>query len=300
MVQALTKKVTIFEGCDGSGKTTAAKRFAEATGARYVHLGPLPRVNHGLARMYAEAMLPALLGYQDVVMDRSWLSEPIYGAAFREGKDRIHFADYRMLERLALRCGAVVVLCDPGYEVVRSNYEARKGIELLKNASQLLQVYQTYTTLTTDLVVLPYDYTRGAPVGELDLDMNRDPCHPLHVQSAGNWHADTVIVGEAFGEVKDTDLLYQWPFASFSGEGCSRWLAGQLDKIEKSERDLLWLNVGQDLSVLYDLPDANIFALGEKAYTTLYAHKIIARAVEHPQYWKRFCHGQKYPLIDLL
>ena len=82
-----SKKLTIFEGCDGSGKTTAAREFAEQTGAKYVHFHNLPRIKKGLGRMYVEAMLPALLGYQEVVFDRSWLSETPYGEAFREGRD---------------------------------------------------------------------------------------------------------------------------------------------------------------------------------------------------------------------
>jgi polyphosphate kinase 2 (PPK2 family) len=111
-----SKVLTIFEGPDGSGKTTAAREYAEQTGARYVHFPALPRVKHGLGRMYVEAMLPALLGYHDVVFDRCWLSETPYGEAFREGQDRLTQADRRMLERLALRCGAVVVKCLPEWD----------------------------------------------------------------------------------------------------------------------------------------------------------------------------------------
>ena len=40
----LSRELTIFEGPDGAGKTTLAKAYAELTGARYVHFGPLPRV----------------------------------------------------------------------------------------------------------------------------------------------------------------------------------------------------------------------------------------------------------------
>src|SRR5882757_4772670 len=102
--------LTIFEGPDGSGKTTAAKAFAAEMGARYVHLPQFKRVTTGLPRMYLEAMLPALLGYQDVVMDRCWLSEVPYGRVFRDGADRVGEISRHMLERVALRAGALVVL----------------------------------------------------------------------------------------------------------------------------------------------------------------------------------------------
>ena len=63
------RRLTIFEGPDGSGKSTAAQAYAEATKAKYVHFPALPQVDKSLGRIYVEAMLPALLGYQDVVFD---------------------------------------------------------------------------------------------------------------------------------------------------------------------------------------------------------------------------------------
>ena len=81
-----SKKLTIFEGVDGSGKTVAAKRYADEICARYIHFGPFTRVTDGLARMYAEAMLLAVIGYQNVVFDRSWLSEGPYGLVMRGGR----------------------------------------------------------------------------------------------------------------------------------------------------------------------------------------------------------------------
>lgn len=136
-----SNKLTIFEGPDGSGKSTLAKRFAKATGARYVHFGPLPKISGSLGRVHVEAMMPALLGYQDVVFDRSWLSEVPYGQAFREGTDRLGDPSREMLDRLALRCGGAVVMCDPGWETVRSNFLARKHMEMLDDDNQLKIVY---------------------------------------------------------------------------------------------------------------------------------------------------------------
>ena len=85
MMPSTSAKLTIFEGPDGGGKTTAAEKYAKETGAQYVHFGPLPHVKDSLARVYVEAMMPAILGLQDVVFDRSWLSEIPYGTAFRGG-----------------------------------------------------------------------------------------------------------------------------------------------------------------------------------------------------------------------
>lgn len=293
-------KLTLFEGPDGGGKSTAAQAYAEQTGAKYVHFSALPRVNRGLGRIYVEAMLPALLGYQDVVFDRCWLSEMPYGVAFREGKDRLTSASRRMLERLAMRCGAVVVRCQPDFDVVKSNYLSRKHMEMLDNEGQLKMVYDLYAEQPTDLPEVIYDYTAEPKLATYSIEHNRMKRHPLSLASAGNWSGRFVIVGEGFAERKDTDAFYQWPFASFSGEGCSQWLTEKLDLIEVGENDLLWVNADQDLAFLYDLQPEKIIALGGQAYEKLYRLKIMAATVPHPQSWKRFNNGQRYPLLDLI
>lgn len=303
-MEQVSSRLTIFEGPDGGGKSTAVRTFAEATGARYVHFASLPRVGKNLGRVYVEAMLPALLGYQDVVFDRCWLSEMPYGVAFREGRDRLTQASRRMLERLAMRCGAVVVRCQPSWETVKANYLSRKHIEMLDNDEQLKTVYDLYADQATDLPELVYDYTKEdlltIPKLVNDVEKKRFVRHPLGAASAGNWEGRIVLVGESFAERKDNDAFYQWPFASFSGEGCSQWLTDQLDLIEVGEDDILWVNADQDLSLLYDLNPERIIALGDAAYSQLYRLKITAATVPHPQAHKRFNNKQRYPLLDLI
>jgi thymidylate kinase len=299
-----SKKVTIFEGCDGSGKSTAAQRFAADTGARYVHLGPFPRVYTGLPRLYAEAMLPALLGYQDVVMDRSWLSEPIYGAAYRNGTDRVGGVSRMMLERLALRCGAIVVRCDPGDEACVSAWAARKGDEYLKTEKQLRQVHSDYRGpfWHTQLLTVDYDYMNQPEFHAPEvLDNFRAPLHPLGVASAGNWLGNIVLVGEAFAEVKNDDLVYQWPFASFSNQGCSRWLTAKLWEAGINENNLAWINADQ-LDRFVIPPDAavEVIALGGEASKTLTACGLKHHTVAHPSYWHRFHNGSPYELTTLI
>ncbi len=308
----LSKHVTIFEGCDGSGKSTAAAAYAKATNARLVHLGPFPRVGSGLGRMYAEAMMPAVLGLQDVVLDRSWLSEPIYGAVFREGEDRIGNGSQRMLERLALRCGAVVVWCDPGLAQVKVTYEARHTSEVLNGKrvdfGNLARVHSLYEEASTDLPEVYYNYMLDQQPSTMHWLINqvtarRNPCHPVGLLSAGNWDAKTVIVGQEFAYHKNQDPLYQWPFASFSQDGCSQWLAQQLDIVERSEADLLWVNADQMLTGIH-LVGRKIISLGEEAGLKIDAQGKALKIedntfikVPHPQFWKRFHAGKTYPLL---
>lgn len=301
-----SKKITIFEGADGSGKTTAAREFAAATGARYVHCTVWPRVGPGLARFYAEAMLPAVLGYQDVVLDRSWLSEQPYGAVYRDGSDRVGAASRRMLERLALRCGALVVRCDPGEEVCAINWRDRKGLETKdwEREEGVKQVNRLYRSgrLKTDLLVIDYDYThqREFHASEL-LDSFRPECHPTDQPSAGNWNAKVCLVGETFAEPKDGDLMYQWPFASFSGGGCSRWLTEQLHVAGIREDQLMWVNSDMICPGGYNNESVeHLVALGAVAANRLDDLGYSYHAISHPQHAMRFHRDQTYELVALL
>jgi len=302
MLTHITKTLTIFEGPDGSGKSTLAKEYAAFLKAEYVHFPALPRVTKGLARMYVEAMLPALLGHRDVVFDRSWLSELPYGVAFREGFDRMTAASRRMLERLAMRCGAVVVRCDPGWEAVRACYIKRRHLEMLADVGQLRVVYDLYRQQPTALPTVLYDYVNDDGKVFIRIVDKRMPSHLLDVRSAGNWDAEYVLVGDSFGERKDTDPFYQWPFASFSNEGCSQWLAEQLDYAHIGEFGLLWVNADQlePLAAVNNLTEKRIIGLGDIATAKIRELQLPGRSVPHPQFWRRFNNRRPYPLVQYL
>lgn len=157
--------IRIFEGPDGSGKSTAAAEFAEKNQAQLVHCGPFPgQLSHELLVTYINLMRPALDGERSIVMDRCWISEPIYGAAFRGGANRMP-ADLRaILETLTLKCHAEVVLCLPPVQVCLDSWRKRSatGGEYLVKESQLVAVYNNYWH--SDITRLPciiYDYTKG-------------------------------------------------------------------------------------------------------------------------------------------
>lgn len=304
-----SKVVTIFEGPDGAGKSILAQMYATAYGAKYVHLGPFPGVPVGeLARFYADAMMPAVLGYQSVVLDRSWLSEPIYGAVFRPSiGTRISMAHQAMLERLAWRCSPVVVLARPSYETCLSNWSKRRGEEMLTHDSQLRHVYDHYGNLRTSLPVAHYDYTDRKSRGQVDSDIAmartsiRSWCHLLAYQTAGRSLAPVLLVGEDFAAHTSRDPLYQWPFASFSNIGCSGWMTQQLLDAGVSEADLCWANIDQLPSRWaggYELDRFDlVVALGKKASEELTKRGVVHVQADHPQYHRRFKNADPYPVV---
>ena len=306
MTQHSCAPLTIFEGPDGGGKTTAARSYAELTGAVYFHLGPFPRLSTNLARMYVEVLMPAVLGHRAVVLDRSWLSEKIYGQVFRNGTDRLGIETVRIIERLAFRCQTLVVLCVPRWEAVLGSFRRRKGEEMLDREEQLRQVYDLYDkSFATSLPTVRWDYEQ-TPLNAMlfEGDRERPLPHPAKLRTAGNWDAGVVLVGEDFAELKDQDAFYQWPFGSLSGAGCSRWLAKQLDEAGIGENQLLWINADNSDEDLHRVVcDAReIITLGTKAEMRMRAlgYTDVVHAAPHPQFWRRFHRHQPYPLLPLL
>lgn len=159
------KTLTIFEGPDGSGKTTAAKTYAESIGALYVHFPAYPEItDNELSRVYLRAMEPLVVEQRDVVFDRSWLSERPYGSVFRNGLYRLSETAQDTLEDIAKVFDTVVVLCDPGLEVCLSNYRSRKNIEMLDNEDQLIAVHKAYLAIQTTLPFGIYNYRTSGDI----------------------------------------------------------------------------------------------------------------------------------------
>lgn len=157
----MVKRLYIFEGPDGCGKTTAACKLADAIDAKYAHFGPLPEMTQ-IGEVYARAMLPAYLGYEDVVMDRCWLSEQPYGDAFRGGKNRLSDQEVNRLTNIAKACRTIVIKCRVPWEVCSKVFDSRP--EMLKNKSQLRSVYDAYGQLDTNLPTTVYDWTENVNI----------------------------------------------------------------------------------------------------------------------------------------
>jgi hypothetical protein len=136
----VSQPLFILEGPDGAGKTTLATRIAKIFGAQYIHHGSYRNVK-SLGKVYVDSLMLAVQGQTPVVLDRSWLSEPIYADVFRGGKDRLGPEGVRFLNRLALRCRAFVIRCLPPFDVVEKNVAATRADEHHNDLMALRQVY---------------------------------------------------------------------------------------------------------------------------------------------------------------
>lgn len=158
----------IVEGADGSGKTTLAERIAEEYAVEYEHVGP-PREDMTPFAEHVGYAFELADEYGRVVFDRFHLGCFCYGPIFRPDKDIDGIGDFRradwdLLERL-IRPRCLLVLCDPGWEEILKNVEAKGGAgpfpEYERDAKKLREVHRRFK-LATEFSTLPsvvYDYT---------------------------------------------------------------------------------------------------------------------------------------------
>lgn len=158
--------LVIVEGPDGAGKTTLIRNLEPSFGRAVVRRHGAYLGESDISRHYMRDLLEAIDNRGDVVfMDRSWLSEPVYGRAARGGLTRMTDREEQMLVSAAWVARAVVVLCLPPYEACLSAWASRPAEEYLKKSAQLRAVYDGYAasvvrwraTLPT---VIVYDRTR--------------------------------------------------------------------------------------------------------------------------------------------
>lgn len=306
--------IIILEGPDGAGKTTLAQQLAKslddsASLVTSIHHGPYPNLSgQELSKVLFRSMAPALIAGSHVVMDRCWLSEPIYARA-KVRPNRTSKAHQRMLERCAMAGDAVIVLCLPPYEVCHRAWSSGREEYVTKEAS-FKEVYNDYVALRddpsqTDLSVLVYDYTQDnyddlwarILAAQVNLGQGGGAFKPGEV---------VLLVGDKpnmKGHGAETIIV---PFINFNGIGCSEWLAEQLEAAGVRESQLYWINAANargeetDAAFIERLRPRAVVALGNAGAAWCEKHNVAHVKMPHPQHHKRFFHSSSYPAIRYL
>lgn len=304
--------LTIFEGPDNAGKSTLLTRLLAERNTQgqpepqLRHSAPDPDLgSHEKFLRYLSWLHIAQFG--DVWCDRAWLSCDIYDHVML-GKQRLSVVQRRILERLALTRRVVQVLCLPPYEVCVALWRHRRdgGGEYVEAEDRYRLVYDYYVTAQAPrLPTVRHDWTNpGAiPLTEL-IETMRPP--PNGGPGVGHWRPQnvTLLVGEGPNpKVKYSHLRYLGPFCDTSNQGCSKWLAEQLETALVPEHKLYWVNAYDKTQQVTDhrfidrLQPLKIIAMGKVAaqWARASGHQFVH--VEHPQHWKRFHSKEPYPLL---
>lgn len=268
--------IILVEGPDCAGKTTYCDWLVKEHRYEHVHFGtfecnPLPN--------YLE-LLNSLDSTDDVVIDRMWPSELVYGITLR-GVERLQNS-YRMLQRAFISLDGVMVMVRTPKPVVgeRLNSDRYEMNGVRENWEAIFEAYQSYTP------GVPYVEWAGVEHSRMwspdDLWKHRSAAESYD-RMHGSKRARFMIIGEALNP-RDGNK-----FTFCSSSGCSPWFADQVAKTGVPELEICWGNAATlkpDSMRSMDLE--RVYALGEKAAGWCAKNEVAATEFPHPQYWKRF------------
>ena len=98
--------IIIIEGPDGSGKTTLAEKLSKQTKYPIIHMSK-PETAEELKLMKGE-YLQTIRSGKNMIFDRCWYSEMVYGPIMREGS-AISYQDMYELEEQLAKAGAIII-----------------------------------------------------------------------------------------------------------------------------------------------------------------------------------------------
>ena len=303
--------IIILEGPDGGGKTTLSEALrSRLQNDRMTHVvkhGPYKGVKgEDLCKIFFRSMSQALTYDDNVIMDRSWLSEPIYGQVFRKGENRVDMPRRRMLERVALARGAVIVHCQPDFEICANVFMRRLDEEYLDTLGQLKEVYDAYEQIgqDTSIPVIHYDYTRD-DLSDLFTQIN-DKSYTNKSSGGGCFREGNILMLCDKGpraNVRSSAAVV--PFINFQdNDGPSRMLAETLEREGFTEDQLYWINTQSyqgtptDAGFIQELKPTRIFALGNNAYTWALNNNVRAHKLPPPLYHMQNFPNQPYHITE--
>lgn len=172
----------VLEGPDGAGKTTLAKNLAKyfaTSREETVYLHSRYHKNQWLydCALVRRAIIASISG-KNVVMDRSWIGDNIYGRIYRDGGG----IWVRQHDALLRRYGAVYAFCLPPRETVIAEHK-KKHAAGLEKFNTVDRIYDAY-----------YDLWHGNALNWAADGMN----YVEHLSTYGGW------------QNRDDGVLFDW------------------------------------------------------------------------------------------
>lgn len=318
--------IIIFEGADGTGKTTLANWLVRNCGAVYMHMTHRFMDKMFLYHTAALHRAVELSKTRLVVIDRLWLSEEIYARTFRNNTAWPQHG--RMFERVFQRFGVLTVLCLGGEQHAARFQALRKDRKEMFNSMQ--EVNRRYEDLCFGAEISkPINYceqqTNNGGLwpsrNVLSFKMEKEPS--IYLFLTGALEQLNLLQGQIsfptdqqnlVGNVIDPKILFvgdktngryarlAWPFHAEGGG--SRYLVEQLAQINFDEQQACWINIhgplGKELisKILTKGPRVVVFGqAAAKTYRKLFNRSFVA--LPHPQFANRFHHLDDYFLKSL-
>ncbi|HEY0937547.1 MAG TPA: hypothetical protein VGD91_27885 [Trebonia sp.] len=139
------REIVVLDGCDGTGKTTLAQDMRAQYGYRVIHSGRTPD-GIDLVRRYRRIL--AVPG--PVVLDRSFISELVYGPLFH-GRSRLSRADALSLAAAVGDRGGVLVHLTGSPDAIIARLRHRDGAAPgVDTVNAVVAAYRTAFALLAD------------------------------------------------------------------------------------------------------------------------------------------------------
>lgn len=293
----------VFEGCDGSGKTTFVERTAEVLGFAFFRVNVVSR-KAPVRRALEEYELDLEESYDRTAVrsatlcDRWHMGELIYGPLFR-GKSELTLGSAWHVDAFLQSRGAVQIIMDQPPNVI-ANRLRRRGENLL-NVGDVDGVCDYYRFLAHVFSRSTRVFV-GTPT-EIDITTMLRDAHTAAQRAlplakfptyVGPLEPDIVLLGERRN--RPTALPdHQAAFVPYSGTS-GRWLC---DAITSSDR-LFHRKIGlanaceEDVTELVrTLGTPRVVALGNDASRACVDSLCEHGQVPHPQYGRRFKHHKR-------
>lgn len=287
-----------LEGPDLSGKTTLAKRIAEATGRKYIK-----ETVYGASVF--NVMRKHLLMEEDVVVDRSYFSEAIYPMVQKRRSCGLTFEELWYLALFTMRMGGAHLILCPNDEILKMRYGMRGNGQ--QSLSEILRVAEIYRRIE-QLWWMPLEATITVS-GMMEEEIVRQAVHFAEAYE-GTRKSYDMNIGHGWGSMKTGKILLvgerfnprgksrdktRLPLAARRRQTTAGYLYAMLRAGMIGPRDVHIINAYErdgtphDGSVIALLQPRAIVALGDKAYLWCAEHSPVPLVA--PQNQEKCPHG---------
>ena len=151
------KMIIIVEGPDGAGKTTLAEKISAQTKFPIEHRSK-PKTEEEKAKMM-EDYLNLVKSARNVILDRCWYSEMVYGRVMRD-QSYIDYPQMYELEKGLAKHGALIIYCTGPKERLwaRATRRGEDYITSRDNFNAICNEYDKLMNCPHIIPVLTYEY----------------------------------------------------------------------------------------------------------------------------------------------